>query len=106
MRVRVFISLEIISSAHKTKVEFRAHFSGKKVRLMGREIQYIDLYVKYPFLLDFNETWSYRQIFEKRLNIKFHENRRSESGVVLYGQTEGQTDRNYESHFSQFFESP
>jgi hypothetical protein len=26
--------------AHKTQVEFRSHFSGKKVRLMGREIQY------------------------------------------------------------------
>jgi hypothetical protein len=40
MRVRVFISLEIISSAHKTQVEFGSHFSGKKVRLMGREIRY------------------------------------------------------------------
>jgi len=51
---------------------------------------YIDLHVKYPlFLLDFNGTWVYRQIFEKYLNIKFHENRGSESGVVLYGQTEG-----------------
>ena len=28
--VRVFISLEIIPSEHKTQVEFRSHFSGKK----------------------------------------------------------------------------
>jgi len=27
-------------SAHKTQVKFRSHFSGKKVRLMGREIRY------------------------------------------------------------------
>ena len=26
--------------AHKTQVEFRSHFSGKKVRLMDQEIQY------------------------------------------------------------------
>jgi len=26
---------------HKAQVEFRSHFSGKKVRLMGREIQYL-----------------------------------------------------------------
>jgi len=25
---------------HKTQVEFKSHFSGKKVRLMGREIWY------------------------------------------------------------------
>jgi len=26
--------------AHKTQVEFKSHFSGKKVRLMGQEIRY------------------------------------------------------------------
>ena len=42
MQVQVFISLEIIlTSARKTQVEFRSHFSGKKVRLMGREIWYL-----------------------------------------------------------------
>jgi len=34
------LNLEIIlTSAHKTQVEFRSHFSGKKVCLMGREIR-------------------------------------------------------------------
>jgi hypothetical protein len=28
-----------LPSAHKTQVEFRSHFSGKKVRLMGQEIR-------------------------------------------------------------------
>jgi len=32
------------------------------------------LHVKYPsFFSDFNETWIFRQIFEKHLNMKFHE---------------------------------
>jgi len=35
--VRVFVSY--LLSAHKTQVEFMSHFSGKKVRLMGREIR-------------------------------------------------------------------
>jgi len=40
--VRVFISLEIyLPSVHKMQVEFRSHFTGKKVQLMGREIRYI-----------------------------------------------------------------
>ena len=40
---KVFISLGIIlPSAHKMQVKFRSHFSEKKVRLMGREIQYIN----------------------------------------------------------------
>ena len=29
--------------AHKTQVEFRSHFSGKKLRLMGREIWQLNL---------------------------------------------------------------
>ena len=32
------LSLEIIPLAHKMQVEFRSHFSEKKVRLMGQEI--------------------------------------------------------------------
>ena len=28
---------------HKTQVEFRPHFSGKKLRSMGREIRYLQL---------------------------------------------------------------
>jgi hypothetical protein len=32
-----------LPSAHKTQVEFRSHFSGKKVRLMGREIRYTSI---------------------------------------------------------------
>jgi hypothetical protein len=31
-------SLSYLCLAHKTQVEFRSHFSGKKVRLMGLEI--------------------------------------------------------------------
>ena len=30
-----------LPSAYKTQVDFRSHFSGKKVRLIVREIQYI-----------------------------------------------------------------
>ena len=30
-----------LPSAYKTQVEFRSHFSEKKVRLMVREIQYV-----------------------------------------------------------------
>jgi len=45
--------------------------------------------VKYPLLAqDFNETWFYRQSFEKYSNIKFHENLSSESRVVLCGRTD------------------
>jgi hypothetical protein len=32
------VSLEIIPLVHKMQVKLRSHFSGKKVRLMGREI--------------------------------------------------------------------
>jgi len=35
-----------------------------------------------------------RQIFEKYSNIKFHKNPSSESRVVPYGRTDGQTLRN------------
>ena len=55
IRRTVIFSLEILEkkimnviylpSAHKTQVEFRSHFSGKKVRLMGREIQHIYIYI-------------------------------------------------------------
>ena len=32
--------------AYKTQVEFRSHFSGKKVRLMVREIWYFKIHTK------------------------------------------------------------
>ena len=32
-----------LPSAYKTQVDFRSHFSGKKVRLMVREIRYLKL---------------------------------------------------------------
>jgi len=39
---QVLISLEImLTLGHKTQVEFRSYFSGKKLRLMGREIRYL-----------------------------------------------------------------
>jgi hypothetical protein len=48
---------------------------------------------KYPLLLsDFNETWIYKEIFEKYSSIKFHENPTSGSRVVAYGRTDGRTD--------------
>ena len=34
-----------LPSAYKTQVEFRSHFSGKKVRLMVREIRYLEEYL-------------------------------------------------------------
>jgi hypothetical protein len=40
--------------------------------------------------MKFEFSW---QIFEKALNIKFHENASSGSRVVAGGRTEGQTDR-------------
>ena len=32
-----------LTSAYKTQVDFRSHFSGKKVRLVVREIRYITI---------------------------------------------------------------
>ena len=32
-----------LPSAYKTQVDFRSHFSGKKVRLVVREIRYITI---------------------------------------------------------------
>jgi hypothetical protein len=54
---------------------------------------YIGLHVKCPlFLSDFDETLTFRQFFEKYINIKFNENPSNGSPVVPYGQTGGQTD--------------
>jgi hypothetical protein len=51
---------------------------------------YIGLHVKYPlFSSDINETWFFRQTFEKYPNTKFHENPSSESRVVPEGHDEG-----------------
>ena len=41
---------------------------------------------------DFNETWFFRQIFEKSPNIKFHENPSRGSQFFPCGWTEGQTN--------------
>jgi len=47
-----------------------------------------------------------RQIFEKYLSIRFHENPSSGSQAVPFGQAEGRTHRHEEanSRFSQIFE--
>jgi hypothetical protein len=45
-----------------------------------------------------------RKIFEKRLNIKFHENPSSGSRVVSCGRIDGQTCDEANSSFSQFCE--
>ena len=43
-----------LPSAHKTQVEFRSHFSGKKVHLMGWEIRYIyHVFILLIYSLDF-----------------------------------------------------
>jgi hypothetical protein len=39
-----------LPSAHKTQVEFRSHFSGKKVRLMGQEIRYLQSFSSFEKL--------------------------------------------------------
>jgi hypothetical protein len=53
---------------------------------------YISLHVKCPlFFLNFNETWIFRQIFEKSWNIKLNEN--PSSGNHVHGQAQRQTDR-------------
>ena len=36
-----------LPSAYKTQVDFRSHFSGKKVRLIVREIRYLEFHVDY-----------------------------------------------------------
>jgi len=60
---------------------------------------YKDARVKYHlFLSYFNEKFS-GQIFEKYLNIKFHENPSRGSRVVPCGQTDRHDDAN--SRFSQ-----
>ena len=49
--------------------------------------------VKYPlFLSGFNETWTFRQIFRTKWDIKFHENPSSGNRVVSCGRTDGQKD--------------
>jgi len=44
-----------------------------------------------------------RQIFDKYLNMKFHENPSSGSQVVPWGRTDRRNEAN--SRFSQFYES-
>jgi hypothetical protein len=54
---------------------------------------YIGLHIKYPlFLADINDTWTFRQILQKFLNIIFYENTPSGSGAVPYGQKGEPTD--------------
>ena len=48
------------------------------------------------FFSDFNETWIFRQSFEKYISTKFNENPYCESRVVSCGQAEGRTDRHEE----------
>ena len=51
------------------------------------------LHVKYLlFFSDFNKTRIFRQIFEKHLNVKFHENPSTGSRVVPCGITKTCTD--------------
>jgi len=45
------------------------------------------------FLSHFNEASNFTPFFEKHSNIKFHENPPTASRVVLWGQKDGQTDR-------------
>ena len=53
---------------------------------------------KVPFILsDVNETQFFLKIFERSLNIKFHENPSRGSRVVSCGQTVRQTDRHARS---------
>ena len=76
---------------------------------------YVSLRVKYMLLLllsDFNETWSFRQIFWTYLTIKFHKTRPVEPscsvpmGEGAQGRTEEHTGRNDKasSSFPQFCE--
>ena len=52
---------------------------------------YVGIHVKDPlFLSDFNDTWIFLTEF-RNWNMKFHENLSSESPVVPYGRTKGQT---------------
>ena len=54
---------------------------------------YIGLQVKYTlFLSGCNETLIFVKDFQKYSNSKFHKNLFSDSQVVPYGQTDGQTD--------------
>jgi hypothetical protein len=66
---------------------------SKKNRARHNQNIYIDLHVKNPlFFSHFNETLISGQFFKKKhSNIKFHENRSSESEDVPCGQTDGQT---------------
>jgi hypothetical protein len=51
------------------------------------------LHAEYPlFLSDFNETWIFSTDLLKT-PIKFHQNSSSGSRIVLWGQTDGRTDR-------------
>jgi hypothetical protein len=64
---------------------------SKKTSVRYCQKMYIGLHVKYPlFLLDFNETQIFSNIFKKRSN--FHENPSSGSRVLPYGQPERETD--------------
>jgi hypothetical protein len=53
----------------------------------------IGLHVKSPlFLADFKKTLIFRKKLEKVSNMNFYKNPSSESQVVLWGQTDRQTD--------------
>ena len=45
-----------LPSAYKTQVEFRSHYSGKKMHLMVREIQYVTIVLSmYSILITVDE---------------------------------------------------
>ena len=49
-KVRLMVQdIQYLPLAYKTQVDFRSHFSGKKVRLMVREIRYMNCCVLLPF---------------------------------------------------------
>ena len=65
----------------------------------------IDLYFKCPlFLSDVNDTGVFSIDFRKTVKYQFHENPPSRSRIVLWGQTDRQTNRHDEanSRFLQF----
>jgi hypothetical protein len=72
------------------------------------------LHVKYQLILsDFHKTWIFQHIFEKSLNIKFHQNPSSESQVAPYedGRIDGERERqtgitNLMAAFRNFWNAP
>jgi hypothetical protein len=64
---------------------------------------YIGLHVKYPlFLSDFNETWILLTDFRKNPQISYFMNIRPVGAELFH--TDGQTDDEANSRFSQFCE--